>query len=197
MNTSRQDSREQVHSFATTHWSVIRAAAGSDAPAATDAVRLLCESYWPPVYSFVRRWGNPPAESLVLTQEFFHRLLARHFFTLADPSLGRFRTFLLAALRNFVRKEWRDAHTLERGGGVDFVPLDLATGENSYAAEGADPAAPDELYERRYALALLDTVLARLRQDYIRSGRLALFEQLQGYLCACPLNIARRILKVF
>src|SRR5262245_36913717 len=97
------------HAFATTHWSVIQAAGSSSAPQAAEALRQLCETYWLPVYAFVRRSGNPPNESLDLTQEFFCRLLAKDFFSAADPTRGRFRNFLLAALRNFVRKEWRDA----------------------------------------------------------------------------------------
>jgi DNA-directed RNA polymerase specialized sigma24 family protein len=168
--------------FETTHWSVVLAADTSGSPEADEALRRLCETYWSPVYCFVRRAGNPPNDAQDLTQEFFRRLLAKDFFALADPARGRFRNFLLASLKNFLHKAWRDEHRLERGGDVVFVALDAAANEGLYASEPVDHASPDRLYERRYGLALLEQVLDRLRTDYERSGRGRIFEQLQQFL---------------
>ncbi len=124
---------ERNDRFVTTHWSVISAADGSGSTQATEALRKLCETYWLPVYAFVRRSGNAHPDALDLTQEFFQRLLAKEFFAQANPARGRFRNFLLASLRNFIRKEWRDEHRLGRGGGVTFIPLDSAAGESGFA----------------------------------------------------------------
>src|SRR5512136_2799051 len=148
--------------FATTHWSVVLAAADQDTPEAAAALEQLCRTYWYPLYAFVRRQGHgaPDAEDLI--QEFFTRFLAKEYFGRADPALGRFRSFLLACLKNFLAEQRRQARRLKRGGGQTPISWDSQTVEERYRLDPADPVTPEQVYDRRWALTLLETVLARL-----------------------------------
>ena len=171
--------------FVTTHWSVVLAAGrASDTNRARDALARLCQTYWHPLYAYVRRLGNSPHDAQDLTQEFFARLLAKNSLSGADESRGRFRSFLLASFKHFLANEWDKARAQKRGGGQIPISIDVASAETSCGAvfEPADPASAEKLFERRWALTLLDQVLRRLRNEYVSSGRAELFEQLKPTL---------------
>ena len=168
--------------FTTTHWSLVLAAAGTEDAHGREALAKLCQVYWYPLYAFVRRQGHGPHDAQDLTQEFFMRLLEKDYLGDVDRSKGKFRSFLLAALKHFLSKEWARAKTLKRGGGHTLVPLDTLSAEDRYRREPEDNATPERLFERRWALTLLDRVLTRLSEEYETTGKRAMFEQLQGCL---------------
>ncbi len=168
--------------FATTHWSVVAAAGRNDTARARDALARLCQTYWHPLYAYVRRVGNSPHDAQDLTQEFFARLLAKNYLADADESRGRFRSFLLASLKHFLANEWEKARAQKRGGGQIPISIDLNTAETSCHFEPADNITAEKIYERRWALTLLDQVLRRLRKEYVASGREDLFERLKPTL---------------
>jgi len=169
--------------FATTHWSVVRTAAHPESPMARAALEKLCQTYWYPLYAYVRRRGHSAADAQDLTQAFFARLLERNWVGAADRERGRFRTFLLTAMSRFLADDWDKVRAQKRGGGLAPLPLQWDTAETRYGLEPADAAAtPEQSYERRWALTLLDTVLQRLREEYERTGRSVLFERLNGCL---------------
>src|SRR5881628_1885337 len=116
--------------FATTHWSVVLAAGHSLAADADAALEKLCRTYWYPLYAFARRQGNGPEDAQDLTQDFFARLLEKNYFAKADPERGKFRTFLLRSLKNFLVNEWKRAGRLKRGGGLEFISIDTEAAEN-------------------------------------------------------------------
>lgn len=171
--------------FVTTHWSVVLAAGRSaDTTHARDALARLCQTYWHPLYAYVRRLGNSPHDAQDLTQEFFARLLAKNYLAAADESRGRFRSYLLASFKHFLANEWDKAHAQKRGGGLIPISIDVAAAETSCHAafEPADPATAEKIFERRWALTLLDNVLRRLRNEYVESGREELFDELKPTL---------------
>jgi RNA polymerase sigma-70 factor (ECF subfamily) len=168
--------------FLTTHWSVVLAAGQPDTTKAYDALARLCQTYWHPLYAYVRRLGYSPHDAQDLTQEFFARLLARNSLAGADESRGRFRSYLLASLKHFLANEWDKARAQKRGGGQVPIPIDPASAETGCVFEPADPVTAEKIYERRWALTLLDLVLRRLRQEYAVTGREKLFEELKPTL---------------
>ncbi len=168
--------------FTTTHWSLVLAAAGGKDARGGEALDRLCQVYWYPLYAFVRRQGHAPHDAQDLTQEFFLRLLDKDFLADIDRSKGRFRSFLLAALKHFLSKQWARGKALKRGGGRTLLPLDTLSAEDRYRREPQDNATPERLFERRWALALLDQVLSRLSKEYDSARKRAVFEQLQGCL---------------
>jgi RNA polymerase sigma factor (sigma-70 family) len=165
--------------FATTRWSLVAAAKG---PAARQALAELCGLYWYPVYAFVRRRGHPADDAGDLTQEFFARLIEKGGIAGADPAKGRFRSYLLGACRHFLANEHDRAAAQKRGGGRAVGSLDLADAERRYAAEPADGRTPEQVFERRWALTLLDGVLAGLRAEYGTAGQGVLFDRLKSSL---------------
>lgn len=170
--------------FATTHWSVVLSARDASAPDSSAALETLCGTYWYPIYAFVRRQGQSAADAQDLTQEFFARLLQKDYLRAAAREKGRFRTFLIVALKRFMANEWDRAHALKRGGGRAQVSLDTSLAETRYQLEPAAAAGADQIYERRWALTLLDQVMARLRQEYADRGNTGEFEQLKSVLTA-------------
>ena len=168
--------------FAVTHWSAIARAGGPDSPAATEALQDLCQTYWYPLYAFARRGGWSPSDAEDLTQSFFARLLAQKLITRADPSKGRFRTFLLTLFKRFLANEWNRTHAQKRGGYAATVSIDVDLAESRFRAEPAGAGQPDVLYERQWAVALLDRVMSRLQDEYSASGRGKLFEHLESCL---------------
>lgn len=168
--------------FRTTHWSVVLAADGSANPAAAAALETLCAAYWYPLYSFLRRQGKASHDAQDLTQSFFAHLLEKDRLRSVDPRKGRFRSFLLASIKNFLANEWDKARALKRGGEFSFVSVDEALGEERFSREPADPASPDRAFQQSWAMTLLETVLARLRDEYSAGGKAGLFEALQGCL---------------
>ncbi|PTX92965.1 RNA polymerase subunit sigma-24 [Spartobacteria bacterium LR76] len=159
--------------FATTRWSLVVKASNGDATEAHHALSHLCQIYWYPLYSFVRRSGHSPDDAQDLTQEFFLRLLEGEWVASADRERGRFRTFLLTAMKRFLANEWHRAHAQKRGGQHQIVSLDEESAESRFSREPAHTASPDALYERNWALALLENVLRRLEDDLAREGKTA------------------------
>jgi RNA polymerase sigma-70 factor (ECF subfamily) len=168
--------------FVTTHWSLVLTAGRSDTTRSRDALARLCQTYWHPLYAYVRRLGNPPPDAQDLTQEFFARLLEKNYLAGADETRGRFRSFLLASLKHFLANEWDKARAQKRGGGQIPVPIDPGAAETGWGFEPADHTTAEKTYERRWALTLLEQVLRRLREEYVRAGREKLFEQLKPTL---------------
>jgi len=168
--------------FITTHWSVVLAAGRNDTTRARAALARLCQTYWYPLYAYARRRGNPPHDAQDLTQEFFARLLERHSLAAANPSCGRFRSFLLTAMNHFLVNEWNKARAEKRGGGIPALSLDLAAAEERFDLEPADQATPDKIFDRQWALTLLNEVLNRLEADYQREGKIELFAALKQTL---------------
>jgi RNA polymerase sigma-70 factor (ECF subfamily) len=166
--------------FTTTRWSLVAAAAKPQAAAAArQALGELCGLYWYPVYAFIRRRGHSADESGDLTQEFFARLIEKAGIAGADPAKGRFRSYLLGACRHFLANERERTTAKKRGGGRIVESLDLADAERRYAAEPADDRTPEQVFERRWALTLLDGVLAGLRAEYAAAGQDLLFDRLK------------------
>lgn len=168
--------------FPTTHWSTVIAAGKGDSPRAADALDRLCRTYWYPLYAFVRRQGHEAHDAEDLTQEFFTRFLAKEYFGRADPSPGRFRSFLLACLKHFLWEQQRQARRLKRGGGHTIISLDSQTAEERYRSEPMDKLTPERAYEWRWALTLLEKVLARLADEQSAADKQRVFAQLKEYL---------------
>jgi RNA polymerase sigma-70 factor (ECF subfamily) len=168
--------------FATTRWSIVVAAGAPDAPDGHAALATLCQTYWYPVYAFIRRRGASAADAQDLTQEFFAVLLEKDYVRLADRERGRFRTFLLTAVTRFLAKQRERDHAAKRGGGRTTLSLDLEHGEERYQLEPVEHWTPERLFERRWALTLLDRVIAQLSERYAEQGKRELFERLKGAL---------------
>ena len=151
--------------FTTTHWSVVAAARDGTLPDAAEALEQLCRAYWYPLYAYVRRRGHSPENAQDLTQEFFRRLLSSDWIARADQAKGRLRTFLLCGMQNFLSNEWQKAGRLKRGGGAAVVAMDGLEAEARYRIEPVDLVSADRLFERRWALTLLETVLERLEAE--------------------------------
>ncbi len=173
-----------VAQFVTTHWSVVLGAQGKDAPGSAAALEKLCRTYWYPLYAHARRLGHSPQDAEDLTQEFFARLLRKDYLQAADRAKGRFRTFLLVALKRFLANEWDRMRAQKRGGGREVVPLNTTLAERLYAEQSVPVSSAEEAYERRWALTLVDQALGRLRAEYEQAGKLAEFECLKGFLTA-------------
>jgi RNA polymerase sigma-70 factor (ECF subfamily) len=168
--------------FVTTHWSVVLAAGGGDTTRACDALARLCQTYWYPLYAYARRRGCPPHDAQDLTQEFFARLLAGNWLARADRQRGRFRSFLLAAMKHFMANEWNKASAQKRGGGQPILSLNDDAAEHRYRLEPAEKATPESLFERGWAVTLLEGVLARLEDEYRRAGKQAWMEAMRPAL---------------
>ncbi len=168
--------------FHTTHWSRIAAAAGMEGEASEAALADLCQAYWYPLYAFLRRRGHAAEDARDLTQGFFATLLEKGYLADADPDRGRFRSFLLTAISRFASKEHDKATAQKRGGGRAAVSFDFTDGERRYRNEPADNWTPERIFERRWALTLLDRTLARLREEHQAIGKLAQFEELKSFL---------------
>lgn len=168
--------------FAATRWSVVLAAARGDTACSRDALAHLCQTYWYPLYAYARRRGSSPPDAQDLTQEFFARLLEGNWVAQADPERGRFRTFLLTAMKHFIANQWNKAHTQKRGGRLVVESIDDDSAEDRYRLEPADQATPESHFERGWALTLLEDVLARLEEEYRRDGKLAWFEAMRPAL---------------
>jgi RNA polymerase sigma factor (sigma-70 family) len=168
--------------FVTTHWTMVLAAGSSDTIGARHALEKLCQIYWYPLYSYVRRRNFSPQDAEDLTQEFFARFLAHDWVANADREKGRFRTFLLSAMNHFLANEWDKARAQKRGGGAPLLPLQFDTAETRYNREPAESVTPEQHFERRWALTLLETVTSRLRTEYERDGKGELFAALNPCL---------------
>jgi RNA polymerase sigma factor (sigma-70 family) len=172
--------------FATTHWSVVLAAGDRVAPAASQALAQLCEGYWYPIYAYVRRRISDVHEAQDLTQAFFEQLLERRALEAADPERGRFRAFLLTACKRFLINEWHKDRAVKRGGGRRPLSFDFNSGESKLGLVAADTLTPDEMYDQKWAITLLERVMDQLRAEYAAKDRLAHFETLKNYLAGSP-----------
>ncbi|HEY7475155.1 MAG TPA: hypothetical protein VH679_09110 [Vicinamibacterales bacterium] len=168
--------------FATTRWTLVLATRRPGSPEAASAFAALCETYWFPVYAFIRRSGRSADDARDLTQAFFTRVLEKNYFRDAEQARGRFRTFLLASVRHFLANE-RDAEmALKRGGGIAHVPIEVDAEERRFHREPSEDLTPERLYERRWALAAIDAAMTRLASRYESSARRRLFDELRPLL---------------
>ncbi len=168
--------------FDTTHWSVVLASAEGDTPRAREALARLCETYWYPLYAFVRRQGYDRDDALDLTQGFFLRLVERHYLDSVDPAKGRFRDFLLASLKHYLSSERARARTQKRAPKLPLVSIDAHEAEQRYRVEPADAVTPEEVFERRWALVVIEQVLAKLAQEEVAAGNGRQYEKLHPHL---------------
>ena len=180
---SRAEGSPTVANFGETQWSVVLSAMDKQRPAdAADALQRLCRVYWPPLYAYVRRSGESPYDAQDLTQAFFARFLDKDYLASVDRAKGRFRSFLLASLKHFLANERDKQRAHKRGGGRAFVPIDFHHAESQCGFEPAENLTPDVVFQRRWASALLEQALARLRGEYAAAGKETLFEQLKQTL---------------
>ena len=168
--------------FATTHWSVVLAAQAAHTLHAAEALENLCQTYWYPIYTFVRREGYSAADAQDLTQEFFARLLEKNYLAQVEHQKGKFRSFLLASLRHFLADQRDRARAVKRGGGADCLSLDAQSAEDRYRLEPVDRMDAEKIYERRWAMTLLEQALTRLRNENVAAGKVELFERLRDFV---------------
>jgi RNA polymerase sigma-70 factor (ECF subfamily) len=168
--------------FQTTQWSLILTAGSDDSGAARAALSKLCEIYWYPLYAYVRRHGTNPDDARDLTQGFLISLLERRDIENVRQERGRFRAFLLASLQHFLANDAARRQTQKRGGGVILLPLEFENAEGRYSFEPASPMNPQTLYERRWALTVIDRVLAHLRLEWEANHQVAEFDELKACL---------------
>jgi RNA polymerase sigma factor (sigma-70 family) len=168
--------------FATTHWSVVLAAGQSADAQASEALEQLCRIYWYPLYAYLRREGHTPPDAQDLTQEFFARLLARNSLAHVGPEKGKFRSFLLAAMRHFLSDQRDRARAVKRGGGAEVLSLDAQDAEERYRLEPVERLDAEKIYERRWAMTLVEQALMRLRDESAAAGKTELFERLRSFV---------------
>ena len=179
-----QDPRSASHcpTFGTTHWSLILAAKDRGTPQAENALAALCAAYWYPLYAFIRRRGHDPDRAADLTQGFFARFLEKDYLSSVDPSTGRFRAFLLAACKHFLANAHDREVALKRGGGRRPVSIDRRDAEGRYLCEPAHDLTPERLFERRWAMTLLDRALDQVGREFHRGGKGVLYDRLKVVL---------------
>ena len=176
--------------FLTTHWSVVLRAGDLASPRREQALETLCRAYWYPLYAYVRRCGYAEEEAKDLTQGFFLRLLEKNYLGDVDTRRGRFRTFLLTSLGHFLANEWDKTRAQKRGGDVQFLSLDAVDAEGRYRLEPVDGSTPETIFERRWAEAVLEAVLARLRREFDEPGRGRRFDDLKPFLLGKDAGVA-------
>jgi RNA polymerase sigma-70 factor (ECF subfamily) len=183
VRTEAPNSESQAHRgvFATTHWSVVLKAGEKNTPQSAEALEQLCRSYWYPLYAFVRRQGRSPEDAQDLTQDFFAHLLSNGFPCGARPERGKFRSFLLVALRHFLVDQYRHAGAAKRGGGQKLISLDVQRAEERFGAEPHDASTPEMLYERAWAMTLLERARRRLGTEYGAAGKAGLYDRLKAF----------------
>lgn len=170
--------------FASTHWTVVLAAGRRTDTQARAAMEELCQTYWFPLYAFVRRHGHSREDAEDLTQEFLRRFLSGDALTNVAADRGRFRAFLLASLKHFLANEWDRVRARKRGGGALHLSLDWRTADTQFQVAVKDQLSPDQAYDREWALALLAKVIENLRAEHEREGKAALFHAVRGFLTA-------------
>lgn len=184
-STSSPSSHDALpHGFATTHWSVVLSAHASDTPTASAALNQLCRDYWYPLYAYIRRQGVRAEDAEDLTQEFLADLLRRESLQTVSPEKGRFRSFLLVALKRFLINAHHRSHAAKRGAGAAHVPFDTELAESRYQTEPGGDASAESLFERRWALLLVERVVQRLKAEATARGKAVEFETLKSFLTA-------------
>jgi DNA-directed RNA polymerase specialized sigma24 family protein len=180
-NGSETVGQRRAMRFATTHWSVVLEAQ-SESPAAQRALEKLCRVYWRPIYSFMRLQGIAPEEAEDVTQAFFADLLEHKSLTAVRKEKGRFRSYLLGALKYFLADERRRAMAIKRGKGQRLIPLEELSADERTEMEPTDPVTAEQIYERRWASTVLEHVLGLLKSEYVAAGNAALFDSLKQLL---------------
>ena len=182
-STTATDASEQHGraAFTTTHWSVVLDAQG-ESPAAQEALEKLCRTYWRPIFAFLRREGRPSAEAEDITQGFFAQLLERRSLDAVRKEKGRLRSYLLGALKYFLADEQRRSMAIKRGSGLRPIPLEELRADERIEMEPSDPMTAEMIYERRWALTVLERVLSRLKEEYLAAHNAALFDSLKQLL---------------
>ena len=168
--------------FTTTHWSMVLAAGENPSPGSSAALERLCRTYWQPLYAYARRLGHRPEEAQDLVQAFFARLLEKRFLETADPQRGKFRSYLLSAFKHFVANEWRRENTVKRGGRAVITSIELELAEDAYRREPTDSLTPQDVYEKRWVLSLLENVFVQIRREYAGPEKKQLFDCIKGHL---------------
>lgn len=168
--------------FVTTRWTQVVAAGRRSSPGSEKALAELCGAYWYPLYVYVRRRGHERADAEDLTQGFFERFLAKNWLEGVSAERGRFRAFLLAAMKHYLANEWDRSQRQKRGGGVQVLSLDWDEADERFRVEPPDPETPERAYDREWALALLQRVIDRLGLEHAAAGRGAFFERAKGFL---------------
>lgn len=167
--------------FTTTHWSVVLTAGADDSSRGQVALQTLCQTYWPPIYGYLRWMGYDSADAQDLTQDYFALLLRKNLAGRADPQKGRFRSFLLHTLKQFVSDQRSKSRAQKRGGDAPIVSLDVETEESRGLPDPATHASPDRAFDRRWVEIVLDRVKSQLQHEYTRSGRRELFDRLKSF----------------
>ena len=168
--------------FATTHWSVVSAAGKPESTKYLQALESLCRTYWFPLYAYLRRQGYDCHQAEDYTQAFFAHLLEKRGLRLADPRQGKFRSFLLAALKNFVANELDKIRAQKRGGGEKIISLDVKDAEQQYGLEPIHQLTPEKIFERSWAMTVLTRTMAALQAEFVSKNKQKLFENLKVYL---------------
>lgn len=168
--------------FVTTRWTVVLAAGGHGSAHSARALGELCQTYWYPLYAYVRRQGRSKEDAEDLVQAFFARFLERNYLEGLSAEHGKFRAFLLASLKHFLANEWDKAQRQKRGGGIEHLSLNWQSADERYHLDPPDSATPEKAFDRAWALALLERVIARLEEECVKEGKRELFEQTKGYL---------------
>jgi RNA polymerase sigma factor (sigma-70 family) len=179
---SSQENEARGDIFATTHWTVVLAAGRGSTPQSAHALEELCRAYWFPLYVYVRRRGHSKADAEDLTQAFFAKLLEKNDFAGLNSERGRFRAFLLASLKHFLANEWDKSQRQKRGGGSPHLSLDWQTADTKFQIAATNEPAPDQAFDREWALTLLARVIGRLQQENETAGRGRQFTQLKIFL---------------
>ncbi len=192
----RSSSVEGDDRFATTHWSLVVAAGKRQEPDGEAALAALCETYWYPLYAYLRRRGYDAPDAQDLTQGFFAKLLEKDYLDDADQQRGRFRSFLITALKRYVSKQREHASAQKRGGNRKRLSFDFEAGESHYRIEPSHDSTPDRIFDRRWALTVLDNSLTKLRQDYETSDKSRLFESLKVFLTGEKGNSCKQVAEV-
>lgn len=168
--------------FVTTRWTVVLAAGHKSSPDSDQALADLCQAYWFPLYAYVRRRCRSREDAEDLTQAFFEKFLAKNYLEGLSAERGKFRAFLLASLKHFLANEWDKLGSQKRGGGVQHLSLDWREADERFQLEPPDHTSPDRLFDREWALRLLEQVIERLQAECVADGRAGLFDQARGYL---------------
>jgi RNA polymerase sigma factor (sigma-70 family) len=182
MNPKDRLADDDAGRFRTTHWSVVLLSAQTQVPGSRTAMADLCRLYWYPLYAFVRRRGYSAEDAQDLTQGFFLSLLERKSLRQVAPEKGKFRSFLLASLKNYLADAFDRENSIKRGGQIEFVTLDFESGEERYRGEPVDFLTAENVYDARWAMTLLDHAIGRLRQEYAAQGKAATIAALEPFL---------------
>ncbi len=172
--------------FATTRWSMVACAGQNSSPDSQRALADLCEAYWVPLYGYIKRRVNNDAEARDMTQAFFTELLEKKLIGDADPSRGKFRSYLLGSLKHFLSHQWEKANALKRGGGKAPISLNFASADSSIKIEPVDGLTPEQIFDRDWAMTLLSQIMERLKSEYVDSGKAELFAHLKPLLIGSP-----------